>query len=98
MLLDRSHDKVRLLERCEGKSKLVEEVGKGIGWARLWDSVMDLGVNHIRGLQALSWIFSSHGRGSKPCPSCDVMDLDGELLDHLLANHCRSGTRIQFLS
>ena len=31
MLLDRSHDKVRLLERCEGKSKLVAEVEKGIG-------------------------------------------------------------------
>ncbi len=48
---------------------------------------MDLGVKHIKGLQALSRIFSSHGRGSKPCPSCDTMDLDGELLDHLLENH-----------
>ncbi len=48
---------------------------------------MDLGVKHIKGLQALSRIFGSHGRGSKPCPSCDAMDLDGELLDHLLENH-----------
>ncbi len=80
-------DKARLLKRCEKKSKLVAEIGKGIGWARLWDSVMDLGVKHIKGLQALSRIFSSHGRGSKPCPSCDATDLDGELLDHLLKNH-----------
>ncbi len=80
-------DKARLLKRCEKKFKLVAEIGKGIGWARLWDSVMDLGVKHIKGLQALSRIFSSHGRGSKPCPSCDATDLDGELLDHLLKNH-----------
>ena len=80
-------DKARLLERCEKKSKLVAEIGKGVGWARLWDGVMDLGVKHIKGLRALSRIFSSHGRGSKPCPSCDAVDLDGELLHHLLENH-----------
>ncbi len=31
------------------KFKLVAEIGKGIGWERLWDSVMDLGVKHIKG-------------------------------------------------
>ena len=82
-----SLDRDSLLVRCEGKSKLIAEVGKGIGWARLWDSVMDLGVHHIRGLQALSRILSSHGHGTKPCPLCDIMDLDGELLSHILERH-----------
>ena len=63
------------------------EIGKGVRWARLWDGVMDLGVKHIKGLWELSRIFSSHGRGSKPCPSCDAVNLDGELLHHLLENH-----------
>ena len=48
---------------------------------------MDLGAHHIRGLQSLSRIFSSHGRGTKPCPLCDVKTLDGQLLGHLLEHH-----------
>ena len=55
--------------------------------SRLWDSVTDWGASHIRGLQALSRIFSSHGRGNRLCPSCDITDFDGELLDHLLEQH-----------
>ena len=58
-----------------------------MGWARLWDGVVDLGPKHIKGLQALSRILSCHGRGNKPCPLCDVMDLEGVLLDHVLERH-----------
>ncbi len=51
---------------------------------QVWDCVMDLGPRHIRGLQNLSRILSSHGRGSKPCLLCEEESLDGSLLDHII--------------
>ena len=56
-------------------------------WSRLWDDVMDLGSWQVRGLQNISRVLSAHGRGSKPCPRCEVEDLDSSLLDHLVERH-----------
>ena len=39
----------RMLEECAEKSQLIVEVGKKVGWPKLWDSVMDLGPRHVRG-------------------------------------------------
>ena len=52
-----------------------------MGWSKLWDSVIDLGPRHVRGLQNLSRMFSAHGRGNRPCPLCDE-ELEG-LLERL---------------
>ena len=37
-------DRVLILERCEGKCDLTTEVGMGVGWAKPWDCIMDLGT------------------------------------------------------
>ena len=71
-----------MLERCAEKSQLIVEVGKEVGWSKLWDSVMDLGPRHVRGLQNLSRMFSAHGRGKRPCPLCD--ELEGLLAEHVM--------------
>ena len=51
-------DKGKLVERCEGKAGLITEVEKDIGWARLWDSALDVGADGVRGLQVLSRLMS----------------------------------------
>ena len=78
-------DKGKLVERCEGKAGLIAEVEKDIGWARLWDSVLDVGADGVRGLQNLSRLMSSHGHSNRPCPQCDITNLEGSSpIDHAL--------------
>ena len=79
----RKIDRERMLEECTEKSQLIVEVGKKVGWSKLWDSVMDLGPKHVRGLQNLSRMFSGHGRGNRPCPLCDE-ELEGLLAKHII--------------
>ena len=81
-------DKGKLVERCEGKAGLITEVEKDIGWARLWDSVLDVGADGVKGLQVLSRLMSSHGHGNRPCPRCDMTNLKGSSpIDHTLEVH-----------
>ena len=68
-------DREEMLERCGKKSALIAEVAKGKTWAELWDRVMDLRSWQVEELKNLSRVLSSHGRGSKPCPPCNVGDL-----------------------
>ena len=75
-----------MLEEYAEKSQLIVEVGKAVGWSKLWDSVMDLGPRHVRGLQNLSRMFSVHGRGNRPCPLCDE-ELEGLLAEHIMEEH-----------
>ena len=35
-------DREKMLEKYAEKSQLIVEVGKEVGWSKLWDSVMDL--------------------------------------------------------
>ena len=62
-------------------------VQERVGWLRLWDSVMDYGVQHTRGLQMLSRLMSHHGRGQHPCPPCEVSDLTSTVLEHVPSAH-----------
>ena len=62
------------------------EVGKEVGWSKLWDSVMDLGPRHVRGLQNLTRMLSAHGRGNRPWPLCDE-ELKGLLPEHIMEEH-----------
>ena len=82
----RKIDREKMLERCAEKSQLIVEVGKEVGWSKLWDSVIDLGPRHVRGLQNLSRMFSAHGRGNRPCPLCDE-ELEGLLVEHIMDKH-----------
>ena len=83
---NRKIEREKMLERCAEKSQLIVEVEKEVGWSKLWDSVIDLGPKHVRGLQNLSRMFSAHGRGNRPCPLCDE-ELEGLLVEHIMEEH-----------
>ena len=48
---------------------------------------LDLGLRHTRGLQVMSRLISSHGRGRKPCHLCDQVNLATSVLEHVLEQH-----------
>ena len=83
----RSHDRKQLLSKCQNKAPIVAVVQERVGWPRLWDRALDYGVQHTKGLQALSRLMSSHVRGKQPCPLCDHTCLDSPVLDHFLKVH-----------
>ena len=37
-------------QRLGEKTGLLAEIEDSVGWERLWDATLDLGVQHIRGL------------------------------------------------
>ena len=82
-------DKEKRYERCAEKAPLILEVAERVGWLKLWDTALDLGQRHTRGLQVLSRLMSHHayGRGLKPCPMCDETNLDTPIFDHILCDH-----------
>ena len=82
----RKIDREKMLEKCAEKSQLIVEVGKEVGWSKLWDSVMDLGPRHVRGLQNLSRMFSAHGRGNRPCLLYDK-ELEGLLAEPIMEEY-----------
>ena len=82
----RKIDREKMLEKCTEKSQLIVEVGKEVGWSKLWDSVMDLGPRHVKGLQNLSRMFSVHGRGNRPRLLCDK-ELESLLAEHIMEEH-----------
>ena len=46
-----------------------------------------LGERHVRGLQALTRLMSSHSRSSKPCPGLCVVFRESLVLEHVLSKH-----------
>ena len=73
--------------KCSGKAPIIAEVANRVGWSKLWDVAMDLGVKSIRELQCLSRAMCHHGRGDHPCPRCDAAPVGSTLLQHLLDCH-----------
>ncbi len=62
-------------------------MAREIGWAKLWDSCLDLGGAYVSGLQRVSMASAHDGRGAHPCPCCDITDLEkGEVLDHIVCH------------
>ena len=57
----RQLDKEKRLKLCEGKAPLIAALAKKTSWLKLWDIALDLGLQHTRGLQALSRLMSHHG-------------------------------------
>ena len=45
----RKLDQEQLLKRCRAKAQVVAMVQERVGWVRLWDSVMNYGIQHTRG-------------------------------------------------
>ena len=81
-------DRDRVLARCEEKYPMVAEVANDVGWAKLWDTCLSLGTATITGLQKLSMAMAHHGRGSHPCPLCDMTDLEADsVLEHITGHH-----------
>ena len=83
----RSHDQKQLLSKCQTKAPIVAVVQERVGWPRLWDRALDYGLQHTKGLQALSRLMFSHDSGKQPCPLCDHTCLDSPVLDHFLKVH-----------
>ena len=73
--------------KCSVKAPIIAEVANRVGWSKLWDVALDIGVKSIRGLQCLSRAMYHHGRGDHPCPRCDAAPLGSTLLQHLLDCH-----------
>jgi hypothetical protein len=63
---------------------MVEEV---VGWRRLWGDLLDYNNKRTEGLKVLSRLLGHHGKGKKPCPFCDKMDLPVPVLYHVLGDH-----------
>ena len=80
-------DREKRIELCEGKARQIAAVARNGGWLRLWDTALDLALRHTRGLQVMSRLISSHGRGRKPCPLCDQVNLSTSVLEHMLEQH-----------
>ena len=82
----RQTDPKQLLSRCSEKAPIVAQVQELVGWLHLWDTTMERGAQHVRGLQMLSRQMAHHGKGRRLCPLCEasdsgtsmVEDLDGE--------------------
>ncbi len=74
-------DRLKVVDRCREKAPVIAEVAERIGWARLWDAVLDFGGKAVRGLQNLSRAMSHHGRGSYPCRLCDVAPLTPQVAE-----------------
>ena len=68
-------DGQKLGDRCWEKAPVIAEVARRVGWAQLWDATLDIEGKAVRGLQMLSRVMSHRGRGSRPCPRCDVATL-----------------------
>ena len=83
-------DKDTTLKRRLEKASFVADIEKSVGWTKLWDAALDLGVKHTRGLQALSRLMRHHGHGVKACPMCDVPGHLACLLGHVLKEHCET--------
>ena len=79
-------DRTLLLEKCDVTYPIIADIERKVGWRHLWETALDLGFRHTRGLQALSRLMCHHGRGMKLCPLCDC-ELSMSLLDHVLAVH-----------
>ena len=77
-------DREKRIELCERKPPQIAAVARNGRWLRLWDTALDLGLRHTRGLQVMSRLISSHGQGRKPCPVCDQVNLATSVLEHML--------------
>ena len=82
-------DREKRIELCEGKGPLIAAVARNGGWLRVWDLALELGLWHTRGLQALSNLMSSHGRGTKAFPRCEEDSLALPVLHHVVEPHLR---------
>ena len=80
----RKFDREQLLKRFRVKAPVAAMVQERGGWLRLWDSVMNYRIQHIRDLQIL---MSNHGTGQHPCPLCRTSDLTITVLEHVLLAH-----------
>jgi hypothetical protein len=81
----RGLDREKMLDKCEGKAVQIAQVAEEVTW-----SIKTMGWRDgswIMGQQNLSRVLSAHGRRGKLCPRCEVEDLDGSLLAHLIESY-----------
>ena len=63
-------------------SKMVAEV---TSWMKIWDVTLDKGPRGTKSMLAL--LFEIIKPDSKPCPYCDIEELDSSLFHHLMETH-----------
>lgn len=78
-------DKEWILVRCQEKAPFIAE--EVVGWASLWDKVLEYKLEHARGVQALARVLGHHGKGEKLCPLCSEQSLDVSVVRHALSVH-----------
>ena len=66
------------------KSKMVVEV---TSWMKIWDVTLDKGPRGTKFMLAMLFEITKPAFGCKPCPYCDMEELDSSLFHHLMETH-----------
>ena len=68
-------------------SKMVAKVAEVTSWMKIWDVTLDKGPRGTKSMLALLFEITKPAFGSKPCPYCDIEELDSSLFHHLMETH-----------
>ena len=66
---------------------MVAKVAEVTSWMKIWDVTLDKGPRGTKSMLALLFEITKPAFGSKPCPYCDIEELDSSLFHHLMETH-----------
>jgi len=56
-------------------------------WMKIWDVTLTKDREGTKSMLALLFEITKPAFGSKPCPDCDIEELDSSLFHHLMETH-----------
>ena len=66
---------------------MVANVAEVTSWMKIWDVTLDKGPRGTKSMLALLFEITKPAFGSKPCPYCDMEELDSSPFHHLMETH-----------
>ena len=66
---------------------MVAKVAEVTSWMKIWDVTLDKGPRGSKSMLAMLFEITQPAFGSKPCPHCDIKELDSSLFHHLMETH-----------
>ena len=76
-------------------SKMVAKVAEVTSWMKIWDVTLDKGPRGSKSMLAMLFEITKPAFGSKPCPHCDIKELDSSLFHHLMETHPHDHVLVQ---